>query len=37
VALEEVEFDYPTTGFPQKCPFPQEIDALLNEEFWQSF
>ena len=34
--LFEVREDYPIAGFPDRCPFPQDTNALLSERFWQS-
>ncbi len=33
--LSEVKEDYPTTGFPDACPFPQNVDLLLTQRFWE--
>jgi hypothetical protein len=35
-ALVEVKEDYPTTKFPDTCPFPQDIDPLLSQRFWEN-
>ncbi|MCZ8224184.1 MAG: DUF29 domain-containing protein [Microcystis sp. LE19-84.1B] len=34
-ALEAVKEDYPDSNFPDVCPFPNDIDGLLNHKFWQ--
>ncbi|MDB9421769.1 DUF29 domain-containing protein [Microcystis aeruginosa CS-563/04] len=34
-ALEAVKEDYPDSNFPDVCPFPDDIDGLLNQKFWQ--
>ncbi len=34
-ALAEVKEDYPTAEFPDRCPFPHDITALLSEHFWE--
>lgn len=34
-ALEAVKEDYPDSDFPDVCPFPKEIDVLLNHKFWE--
>lgn len=36
MALENVEDSYPDTIFPDVCPFPHEIEALLKEKFWEN-
>jgi hypothetical protein len=36
LALENVKDSYPDTIFPDMCPFPNEIDELLNHKFWES-
>lgn len=33
-ALLEVREDYPTTTFPEKWQFSDEIEVLLSESFW---
>lgn len=33
-ALEAMREDYPHTSFPDVCPFPNDIDKLLNNKFW---
>ncbi|NJP08583.1 MAG: DUF29 domain-containing protein [Leptolyngbyaceae cyanobacterium RU_5_1] len=33
--LLEVEEDYAATEFPDACPFPYDVDALLSERFWE--
>ncbi|MBF2029881.1 MAG: DUF29 domain-containing protein [Oscillatoriales cyanobacterium C42_A2020_001] len=35
-ALREAEEDYPSTQFPQNCPFPLDVDTLLTEKFWET-
>ncbi len=34
-ALSEVREDYPTPHFPDACPFPQDVEALLSQRFWE--
>ncbi|MFM2028243.1 MAG: hypothetical protein RLZZ339_2960 [Cyanobacteriota bacterium] len=34
-ALEAVKEDYPDSNFPDVCPFAEDIDGLLNHQFWQ--
>lgn len=34
-AIDQVREDYPTTEFPDRCPFPQDITVLLSERFWK--
>jgi len=34
-ALEYMREDYPDVTFPDVCPFPQDVEALLNEKFWE--
>ncbi len=36
VALEAMREDYPNTYFPDLCPFPNNIDQLLNNKFWEN-
>ncbi|MGK7945393.1 MAG: DUF29 domain-containing protein [Microcystaceae cyanobacterium] len=33
-ALDNVRIEY-DASFPDVCPFPNEIDALLNHKFWE--
>ena len=35
VALSDLQQDYPTGQFPNIWPFSREVEALLNEAFWQ--
>ena len=35
MALENVREDYPITDFPDDCPFPNDVEALLTEKFWE--
>ncbi len=28
--------DYPDVIFPDVCPFPQDVDALLTQKFWKN-
>ena len=35
MALETVQEDYPDVTFPDLCPFPQNVDALLTDKFWE--
>lgn len=35
-ALEAMKEDYPNTSFPDVCPFPDDVDSLLNDKFWES-
>lgn len=34
-ALAETKEDYPTVEFPNDCPFPADVEALLVEKFWE--
>jgi hypothetical protein len=34
-ALEAMREDYPNTSFPDVCPFPHDIERLLNDKFWE--
>jgi hypothetical protein len=34
-ALEAMREDYPDVIFPDVCPFPQDVEALLIEKFWE--
>lgn len=34
-ALTEVKEDYPETQFPDTCPLPQNVDAILSQKFWE--
>jgi hypothetical protein len=34
-ALEAMKEDYPNTSFPDICPFPDNVDQLLNDKFWE--
>jgi hypothetical protein len=34
-ALEAMKEDYPKTSFPDVCPFPHDVERLLNEKFWE--
>ncbi len=34
-ALKEVREDYPETQFPDAYPFPQNVDAILSQKFWE--
>jgi hypothetical protein len=35
-ALAAMREDYPDTFFPDVCPFPDDVERLLNEKFWES-
>lgn len=35
MALENVKYSYPDADFPDVCPFPANIDELLNHKFWE--
>jgi hypothetical protein len=35
-ALESMREDYPDVAFPDICPFPQDVEALLTEKFWEN-
>ena len=35
-ALEFVREDYPDVTFPDVCPFPQDVEILLTEKFWET-
>ncbi|HAG85147.1 MAG TPA: DUF29 domain-containing protein [Cyanobacteria bacterium UBA12227] len=35
MALENVREDYPITDFPDDCPFPNDVEALLTDKFWE--
>jgi hypothetical protein len=34
-ALSIAKKDYPSVSFPEQCPFPSTIEALLSQDFWQ--
>ena len=34
MALENVKDSYPQVIFPENCPFPSQIDSLLQDKFW---
>ena len=34
-ALEAMREDYPDAIFPDVCPFPNNVDELLNDKFWE--
>ncbi len=34
-ALEAMREDYPDVTFPDICPFPNDVDELLNSKFWE--
>jgi Domain of unknown function DUF29 len=36
LALKKVSEDYPKVEFPNVCPFATNIEALLNQNFWES-
>ena len=36
MALENVTDSYPDTIFPNTCPFPNDVEALLNHKFWKN-
>ena len=35
MALENVRDGYPDVDFSDVCPFPSDVDALLNQKFWE--
>ncbi|NES80593.1 MAG: DUF29 domain-containing protein [Moorea sp. SIO2B7] len=35
-ALEAMREDYPDTDFPDVCPFPDDVNELLNSKFWEN-
>ncbi len=35
MALENVRDGYPDVYFSDVCPFPSDVDALLNKKFWE--
>jgi len=35
MALENVRDGYPDVYFSDICPFPSDVDALLNKKFWE--
>ena len=35
-ALEAMREDYPDTYFPDVCPFPDDINKVLNTKFWEN-
>jgi Domain of unknown function DUF29 len=35
IALDNVKDSYPETIFPDICPFPDNINELLNNKFWE--
>jgi hypothetical protein len=34
--LAAMREDYPDVIFPNVCPFPQDVDALLTQKFWEN-
>jgi hypothetical protein len=34
VALADAQKDYPQIEFPDDCPFPKDVEAILSAEFW---
>lgn len=36
IALENVKDSYSDADFPDLCPFPNDIDQLLNNKFWEN-
>ncbi len=35
IALKKVRGDYPHTVFPDSWQYPSDIDAMLNDKFWE--
>ena len=35
IAIAEVQEDYSKTEFPRICPFPQDLEFLLTQRFWE--
>ena len=35
-ALEAMKEDYPDTSFPDVCAFPNDVDQLLHDKFWDA-
>ncbi|HAN74585.1 MAG TPA: DUF29 domain-containing protein [Planktothrix sp. UBA8407] len=35
-ALEFMKEDYPDVIFPDICPFPQDVEVLLTQNFWET-
>lgn len=35
-ALEAMKEDYNNNYFPDICPFPNDVEKLLNEKFWEN-
>jgi hypothetical protein len=33
-ALDAMKEDYPHISFPDVCPFPHDVEKLLNDRFW---
>ncbi|PSO48385.1 MAG: DUF29 domain-containing protein [Cyanobacteria bacterium SW_9_44_58] len=34
-AKQAMQEDYPTVTFPERFPFPREVETLLTSKFWQ--
>ncbi len=34
-ALSDVQDIYPSIAFPENCPFPEDMDSLLTDSFWE--
>ena len=35
MALENVRDDYSDVYFPDDCPFPEDVETLLTDKFWE--
>jgi hypothetical protein len=35
IALNNVKDSYPNVVFPDYCPFPNEVEILLSDRFWE--
>ena len=35
IALDNVKDSYPNVIFPDDCPFPNQVEILLNDRFWE--
>ena len=35
IALKTVQGDYPAVEFPDRFPYPTDVDTLLNKKYWE--
>jgi hypothetical protein len=35
-ALKTVQEDYPNVDFPDRFPYPTDVDTLLNKKYWET-